>query len=34
MDFSLNDPKLNLLLDRLHAWSDSQNAEIDEYCHK
>lgn len=34
MDFLQNDPKLNLLLDRLHAQSDAQNAEIDEYCNK
>ena len=32
MDSPLNDPKLNILLDRLHAKSDAQNAEIDEYC--
>ena len=29
---SLKDPKLKLLLDRLHAQSDAQLAEIDEFC--
>ena len=29
---SLKDPKLKLLLDRLHAQSDAQIAEIDEFC--
>jgi predicted O-methyltransferase YrrM len=34
MTSPLNDPKLESLLDRLHAQSDAQIAEIDEYCAK